>query len=336
MSKGAPIAFHDAPAPAVGGEMISVVIPVFNEEDSIPELYEQLRTTLTEIPSPFEILFVNDGSTDGTQSELAKCARDDSRIKVITLRRNFGQTAAMMAGIDLAGGEIVVLMDGDLQNDPADIPRLVSTLQQGYDVVSGWRKHRQDNLLTRKLPSHLANALISRLSGVGLHDYGCSLKAYRSGLLKEIRLYGEMHRFIPIYTARQGGRVTEIPVNHRSRRYGQSKYTLNRAFKVLLDLIIIKFFEKYMNKPIYIFGGFGILNLLVAFCAGMYAVYLKVVEGFAFIRTPLPLLVVMLFLSGVSSILMGLVAELLMRTYYESQAKPTYLIKSTLNLKELD
>lgn len=314
--------------------MISIVTPIFNEEENIPLLCAKLAEELTGLDREFEVILVNDGSTDASEARLAEVARADARFKVINLRKNFGQTAAMMAGIDHARGEIIVPIDGDLQNDPADIRRMLNTLEEGYDVVSGWRKDRQDGELSRNIPSRVANRLISAISGVHLHDYGCSLKAYRRDVIKGVKLYGEMHRFIPIYASWQGARVTEIPVAHRARIHGTSKYGLERIAKVILDLIVVKFLAQYATKPIYVFGGFGILSIVVSGLAAAYALYLKVFEDVAFILTPLPLLVVMAFITGVMSILMGLLAEIVMRTYYESQGKSVYLVRDTLNFGE--
>lgn len=313
--------------------MISVVIPIFNEKDNIPLLYQKLSQELPTLQRPFEVILVDDGSGDGSDECLADVAQKDKRFKVVSLRRNFGQTAAMMAGIDVARGEIIVPMDGDLQNDPADIRRLIEKLEEGFDVVSGWRKDRQDAELQRNLPSRIANRLISSISGVHLHDYGCSLKAYRRDVIKGVKLYGEMHRFIPIYASWFGAKVTEIPVTHHPRIHGKSKYGLERVAKVILDLLVVKFLAQYATKPIYVFGGFGLANIGVSACAAFYAVWLKLVEGVSFILTPLPLVTVMAFITGIMSILMGLLAELVMRTYYESQGKTVYLIKRTLNIE---
>ncbi|MDH5264808.1 MAG: glycosyltransferase family 2 protein [Betaproteobacteria bacterium] len=312
--------------------MISIVIPILNEADNIPLLHARLSAELPGLGHEFEVILVNDGSTDASEARLADVARADARFKVINLRMNFGQTAAMMAGIDHARGDIIVPMDGDLQNDPADIGRLLDKLAEGYDVVSGWRKDRQDGELRRNLPSRIANRLISVISGVHLHDYGCSLKAYHKDVIKGVKLYGEMHRFIPIYASWQGARVTEIPVAHHPRVHGHSKYGLERVAKVVLDLIVVKFLSKYATKPIYVFGGFGIVSILISIVAGAYALYLKLVENVSFILTPLPLLVVMAFITGVMSILMGLLAELVTRTWYESQGKAVYLVRDTHNL----
>ncbi|MBN2035957.1 MAG: glycosyltransferase family 2 protein [Chitinispirillaceae bacterium] len=312
--------------------LISVIIPLYNEAESVNDLVNQIKDALGKTGSAFEIILVNDGSSDETGALLEKTADSDDRCRVVQLRRNFGQTAALMAGIDHARGEIIVPMDGDLQNDPADIPKLVEKLDQGYDVCSGWRKSRKDHFFRRKLPSIIANMLISWISGVRLKDYGCTLKAYRRSVIKEVRLYGEMHRFIPIYASWFGARVTEVEVNHRSRSHGRSKYGLVRTFKVILDLMVVKFMSGYMQKPIYLFGGFGLLNFLLSFTSFGAMFYYKFCGGKTFIETPLPLLTVLFLLMGVISLFIGLVAEILMRTYYESQHKPVYLIASTRNI----
>jgi glycosyltransferase involved in cell wall biosynthesis len=312
--------------------MLSIVIPVYNEQDNILPLHERLSTTMQQFGEDYEVIIVNDGSSDMTEDNLKSIAVSDPRFKIVNFRRNFGQTAAMMAGIEFASGDIIVGLDGDLQNDPDDIPKLLDKLAEGYDVVSGWRVNRKDAAIKRNLLSRIANWLISRISGIHLHDYGCSLKAYRKHVVKEVRLYGEMHRFIPIYASWQGGKVTEIPVNHHPRIHGSSKYGLERIIKVLLDLMVVKFLASYANKPIYIFGGFGLLSIVIAFAAGLWALYLKFLEHMSFISTPLPLLVVLAFITGVMSILMGLIAEIIMRTYYESQGKQVYLVKDTINL----
>ena len=314
--------------------MLSIVVPVFNEQDNVLPLFDQLRGALAKVNDGFEVVFVDDGSTDQTEANLKKVAEADNRFKIVTFRRNFGQTAAMMAGIDYAAGDIIIPLDGDLQNDPADIPRLLDKLAEGYDVVSGWRQERKDASLRRNLPSRIANRLISRMSGVELHDYGCTLKAYRRQVVKGVRLYGEMHRFIPIYASWEGGRVTEIPVNHFPRIHGHSKYGLERIVKVLLDLLLVKFLSKYATKPIYVFGGFGLIGIAISFLAGLYALYLKFFAGISFISTPLPLLVVLTFVTGIMSILMGLIAEIIMRTYYESQGKQVYLVRETVNIAD--
>jgi glycosyltransferase involved in cell wall biosynthesis len=311
---------------------ISLVIPVHDERENVLALYEALTDALLALRDEHEILWVDDGSTDGTTEILCELARREKSNKVIVLRRNFGQTAAMMAGIDHARGDIIIPLDGDGQNDPADIPRLLDKLSEGYDVVSGWRRERRDGR-RRAWLSRAANALISRVSGVPLHDYGCSLKAYRRDVLTEVRLYGEMHRFIPIYASWQGARVAEIPVTHHPRLRGRSKYGLDRIFKVALDLMVVQFLGRYETKPIYVFGGFGLLTWLVAAAAAVYAVFLKYWGDTTFIQTPLPLIAVISFNTGVMSVLMGFLAELLMRTYFESQHKVPYAVKGAINVE---
>lgn len=314
--------------------MISIVIPLYNERDNVLLLRDRLAEELPRLGCGFEVVLVDDGSADGTDCLLAEVARQDSRFKVVTLRRNYGQTAAMMAGIDFAQGAIIVPMDGDLQNDPADIRHLLARLDEGFDVVSGWRKDRKDATLRRNLPSRIANWLISRISGVHLHDYGCTLKAYRRDAIKGVKLYGEMHRFIPIYAKWMGASVTELPVTHHPRRHGKSKYGLGRTVKVVLDLIVVKFLAKYATKPIYVFGGFGLLTIAGGVVATVLAVYLKYARGVSFILTPLPLLAAMGLITGIMSILMGLLAELMIRTYFESQGKAVYLVKRTANIED--
>ncbi|HAH14995.1 MAG TPA: glycosyltransferase [Chloroflexi bacterium] len=312
---------------------ISVTIPVYNEEQNLSRLCAELIPTLESLRQPWEVVLVNDGSTDGSAAVLDKLAADDPRLKVIHFRRNAGQTAAMMAGFEYARGDIIVPMDADLQNDPQDIPRLLEKLDEGYDVCSGWRQDRQDHALRRNFPSRVANWLISKVSGVRLHDYGCSLKAYRREVIKGVRLYGEMHRFIPIYANWLGAKVTEVPVRHRPRVAGHSSYGLERIFKVLLDLVVVKFLDRYAQKPIYVFGGFGLLNFAVSLAAGLWAVYLKYGAGISFIQTPLPLLVVMSAITGVICVLLGLVAEMVTRNWHESHDKRTYIVGATRNLE---
>jgi glycosyltransferase involved in cell wall biosynthesis len=324
---------------------VSVVIPFFNEEANIAPLLEELYVQLRRLERPFEVIGVDDGSSDGTFAQLSAFAARERTLRCVRFRRNFGQTAAMSAGIELARGEVIVPMDGDMQNDPADIARLLATLDGApeggsgpkgprYDVVSGWRKDRKDKEFGRKLPSRLANRLISTISGVRLHDYGCSLKAYRREVLQDVKLYGEMHRFIPIYASWHGARVTEQVVNHRVRRAGKSKYGLSRTGKVVLDLLVVKFLVSYTTKPIYLFGGFGLLSLLTAFGAFVAALGYKLFGDKSLVQTPLPLLGVLFALVGVLSVLMGLLAELTVRTYYESQGKRPYVIAEELNRPE--
>ena len=311
---------------------VSVITPVYNESESVSTLYDLIRQTLEREGVDWELVLVNDGSTDTSPAKLDALAANDARVKVVHFRRNYGQTAAMMAGIDFASGEIIVAIDADLQNDPADIPRLLAKLREGFDVCSGWRKARKDQALRRNLPSRVANRIISRVSGVRLHDYGCSLKAYRREVVKGVRLYGEMHRFIPIYASWHGARVTEIPVNHNPRVHGKSNYGLERIFKVLLDLMVVKFLFRYAQKPIYVFGGTGLASMALSGLLAAYAVYLKVFEGQSFIRTPVPLLVVFTAMTGIVCILMGLLAEILMRTWHESQNKTVYEVRGTKNI----
>jgi glycosyltransferase involved in cell wall biosynthesis len=309
---------------------ISVFLPVFNEEPNLLPLHAKLDEALKALGRSAEIVYVDDGSSDGSLKILRQIAQLDPRVRVVALRRNYGQTAAMAAGIDAARGKVLIPMDADLQNDPADIARLLDKLDEGYDVVSGWRKNRKDKMVTRKIPSMLANRLISWIGGVPLHDYGCSLKAYRRESLEDVRLYGEMHRFIPIYAAWAGARVTEIPVEHHARTMGKSKYGLSRTLKVVFDLVTIKFMASYQTKPIYVFGSFGLLAFAVSLLSGLYAVILKVIHKATFIQTPLPILSVVMFAVGVQLLLMGLLAEMLVRTYHESQAKSIYAVRERL------
>jgi len=314
------------------GSKISITVPVYNERESLPHLLPRLKSVLERMARPWEVILVNDGSSDGSEAILDDMAREDPRVKVVHFRRNAGQTAAMMAGIDFATGEVIIPIDADLQNDPEDIPRLLEKLDEGYDVCSGWRRDRQDEALRRNLPSRMANRLISWVSGVPLHDYGCSLKAYRRDVIKDVKLYGEMHRFIPIYASWQGGKVTEVPVRHHARQYGASKYGLDRVVKVVLDLMVVIFLDRYAKKPIYVFGGIGMACLGLGFLAGVWALALKFGRGLSLIQTPLPLMVVMMGITGVMCILMGLLAEIVMRTWHESQSKSIYLVKATRNL----
>lgn len=314
--------------------MISVTIPIFNEVENIVPLHQRVSLVLKGLGRPWELILINDGSTDGSGAVLDDIAAGDANVKVVHLRRNYGQTAAMMAGIDFARGDIIIPMDGDLQNDPMDIPRLLAKLDEGFDVVSGWRKERLDAKLTRTFPSWMANRLISVISGVHLHDYGCSLKAYHKSVIKDVKLYGEMHRFIPIYASWQGARVAEIPVIHHSRQFGKSKYGLERSLKVVLDLIVVKFLATFAQKPMYIFGGVGLLSLLVSFVSGAWALWLKFAHDVSFILTPLPLLFVLTAITGIMCILMGLLAELLTRTYFESQDKAIYAVGSVRNVDQ--
>ncbi len=310
---------------------LSLVIPVYNEEENIDLLYEKLLFALSELGRAWEVVFIDDGSSDHSFEHLEKLALQDDRIKVVRFVRNFGQTAALAAGIDHSLGRIIIPMDADLQNDPADVKSLLTKMDEGYDVVSGWRKDRQDEFFTRLIPSWCANKIISTISGVRLHDYGCSLKAYRRSVVKNIRLYGEMHRFVPIYASWQGAKVAEIPVNHHARKFGKSKYGLSRTFKVVLDLITVKFMSSYFTKPIYVFGTAGICAIAVSIVGFAWMLILKYFYDTTFIETPLPVLVAMCFMVGIQFILMGLLAEILMRTYHESQGKRIYAVDTRLN-----
>lgn len=312
---------------------LSVIVPIYNESKSIPILFDSLEGAVEQYD--YEIIAVNDGSKDDSLAQLRLVCGRNHRIKAINFKRNFGQTAAINAGIQHAAGEVIVLIDSDLENDPNDIPKLINRLGEGYDVVSGWRQNRwQGEFLTRKLPSMTANKLISSISGVRLHDYGCTLKAYRRDVIKDVTLYGQMHRFIPVYCAWQGGRVTEMPVNYQPRQFGKSNYGIFRTYKVLLDLVLIKFLEKYMQRPIHFFGGAGILAFLVAFVATVLAAYFKLTDQKDLVETPLPTIASMFFIVGIQLILMGVMAEILMRTYYESQHKTTYTVKELINFDE--
>jgi glycosyltransferase involved in cell wall biosynthesis len=312
---------------------LSIIVPVLNEAHALPELAGGLRQELAKLGRTWEMIFVNDGSTDGSEEILNALADEEDRIRVIHFRRNFGQTAAMMAGFDYSKGKVLIPIDGDGQNDPADIEKMLAVLEQGFDVVSGWRKDRQDNFIKRNAPSILANQLISIVSGVRLHDFGCSLKAYKRTVVDGIRLYGEMHRFLPIYASWHGAKITEVVVNHHPRRAGRSKYGLERVIKVLLDLLVVKFLDSAAQKPMYVFGGCGIFSLVVSGLAFLWMLYLKIFKNFAFITTPVPLIVVMTFMIGMMCILLGLMAEMIMRTFYESQGKPIYNVREIRNLE---
>src|ERR1700754_3276583 len=313
---------------------VSVFLPAYNEEPNLRPLHAKLDAALQSLGRSAEIVYVDDGSNGGSLNILREIAAMDSRVRVVALRRNYGQTAAMAAGIDAARGKVLIPMDADLQNDPADIIRLLQKLDEGYDVVSGWRKNRKDKMVSRKIPSMLANRLISWIGGVPLHDYGCSLKAYRRESLEDVRLYGEMHRFIPIYASWAGARVTEIPVEHHARTMGKSKYGLSRTLKVVFDLMTIKFMASYQTKPIYVFGSFGMLAFAISLLGGLYAVFLKVIHKADFVQTPLPVLCIVMFAVGVQFLLMGLLAEMLVRTYHESQAKAIYAVRERMGFKE--
>ena len=306
---------------------VSVIIPVYNEREVLSELVKTLFDTLRDQPYSWEILFIDDGSSDGSFQQLKSIAEENPEyVIVIALRRNFGQTAAIAAGIDHATGDILVLMDADLQNDPTDIPLLLMKIEEGYDVVSGWRVNRKDNFFTRVLPSKLANKLISWVTGVHLHDFGCTLKAYRKDILTGFRLYGEMHRFIPAYAADVGAKITEVEVKHHPRKFGKTKYGIERTFKVVLDLFTVKFLISYSQKPLYLFGGLGLFLLLGGFGILFFLLIRRLGYGISPFDSPLFPSSILIVLMGFQSILMGLIAELLVRTYHEAQDKPTYNI----------
>lgn len=311
----------------------SIVIPIYNEEDNIDALYGAITGALG-ADEDYEIIMVDDGSSDGSYPALQNLAQRDPRLKVIRLRRNFGQTAAMSAGFDAARGEVIIPMDGDLQNDPSDIPRLLEKLHEGYDVVSGWRSDRKDTFITRKIPSILANRLISSFTGVHLHDYGCTLKAYRREVLEGINLYGEMHRFVPALASQVGARVAELPVKHHPRLHGQSKYGISRTLRVILDLMTVKFLLSYSTKPIQLFGKWGFYTLMAGCASGAATVYMKLFEHYSMNRNPLLILTAFLLFMGVQFIVLGLLGELNARTYYEAQGKPIYVIREKMNFRD--
>src|SRR3972149_2155624 len=313
---------------------ISVVIPVYNEAENIPRLNSSILEVLQKMTEPFEIVYVDDGSADETFPILKKICSQYEYIRAIRLRRNFGQTAAMSAGFDFARGGIIVAMDGDMQNDPADIPALLSKLEEGYDVVNGWRKERKDRLLSRRIPSVIANWIIGRTTGGRLHDYGCSLKAYRAEVIKNVPLYGELHRFIPALASIYGARITEIPVRHHPRISGASKYTLSRTFRVLMDLFTVTFLKFFADRPLHIFGWSGLLLFIMGFFIDGYLAVQKIFFGASLANRPLLLLGTLLILAGLQMFSIGILAEIQIRTYYESQDKPIYSIREIVNIEK--
>ena len=308
---------------------LSVVVPLYNEEESLPHLVEQLLQALRPSGEHFELVLVNDGSSDRTAEVLAQLSHEVTELVAVLLRKNYGQTAAMAAGFDVARGEVIISLDGDLQNDPADIPMLLAKLREGYDLVSGWRHERQDAAIQRKLPSKVANRLIGRVTGVRLHDYGCSLKAYRREVLADLRLYGELHRFLPALAFIEGARITEVKVNHRARQYGSSKYGIDRTFRVLMDLLTVWFMKRFLTRPMYVFGFGGLIAMLASVLASTYLLAVKLMGGDIGNR-PLLTLAVVLGLAGIQLFCFGLLGELLIRTYHESQGRPIYRIRETL------
>lgn len=317
---------------------LSIVIPVYNEEESLPHLHKAIHDAMDPLAEmDWEVVYIDDGSTDGSVKILEEVASQDPlHTTVVEFRRNFGQTAAIAAGIDNSTGEIIVLMDADLQNDPADIPMMLEKIDEGYDVVSGWRVNRQDTFVTRKIPSQTANWLISKVTGVRLHDYGCTLKAYRREVITSFRLYGEMHRFIPAYASSVGAKILEVPVQHHARQYGQTKYGLGRTIKVILDLFTVKFLMSFAHKPIYLFGGAGIILMLISSFLLLFLMVRRLWLNIGVFDSPLFIISVMLLIMGFQSILMGLIAELLARTYHEAQEKPTYSIRQVIMKSPLD
>lgn len=308
---------------------VSLIIPVYNEVESVPHLHQAIRQAMT--GRDYEVIYVDDGSTDGSVEALERLVASDGGVsRLVVLRRNFGQTAALAAGIDHSRGDVLVTLDADMQNDPADIPQLIEKIDEGYDVVSGWRVKRQDTAL-RRIPSQVANWMISRVTGVPLHDYGCTLKAYRREVLEGFHLYGEMHRFIPAYAGGVGARIVEVPVRHHARRFGRAKYGLERTLKVILDLFTVKFLTSYAAKPIYLFGGVGLGLIGTSLVTLLVLLARRISLGEHMIRSPLLLMSTMLFILGAQSILMGLLAELMVRTYHESQAKPTYAVRRVVD-----
>ena len=308
---------------------LSVVVPLYNEEESLPHLVQQLTDALRPSGERFELVLVNDGSSDRTAEVLEQLSHEVTELVAVLLRKNYGQTAAMAAGFDVAQGDVIISLDGDLQNDPADIPMLLAKLREGYDLVSGWRHQRQDAALQRKLPSRIANRLIGRVTGVKLHDYGCSLKAYRREVLSDMRLYGELHRFLPALAFIEGARITEVKVNHRARQYGSSKYGIDRTFRVLMDLLTVWFMKRFLTRPMYVFGFGGLIAMLGSLLASTYLLVVKLMGGDIGNR-PLLTLAVVLGLAGIQLFCFGLLGELLIRTYHESQGRPIYRIRETL------
>jgi len=310
-------------------ESVSIVIPVYEEEESLPHLYESIKKVMDKLKRKYEIVFVDDGSKDGTLRVLESYQKKDPAVVVVSFRRNFGQTAAMAAGFEYAQGDIIVTMDADLQNDPDDIPKLLEKMK-GHDVVSGWRKKRQDKFISRRLPSMIANGLISKVTGVHLHDYGCTLKAYRKEVIKSVRLYGEMHRFIPAIASWVGASITEVETNHHPRKFGKSKYGISRTIRVVLDLITVKFLQSFSTRPIHAFGPGGLLLGFIGFIIALYLSFEKIVLGQSIGGRPLLSLSVLFMILGVQLVIMGLLGEMLARIYHESQGKPIYTVKKVL------
>ena len=310
--------------------MLSIIIPVYNEADNIKFLIKKISDCLKDYR--YEVLFINDGSTDNTEKIIEEIIKLDDRIVCINFKRNYGQTAALQAGFDYSKGKIIVALDGDLQNDPKDIPKLISKINEGFEVVSGWRKKRKDDALSRVLPSKIANYIISKITGVKLHDYGCTLKAYKKEVVKDIKLYGEMHRFIPIYACWEGAKVSEVVVSHNPRYSGESKYGISRVPKVMLDLMVVKFFDKLISRPIHLFGKLGFWLITLGFLFSVYAIWLKIFRDISFILTPLPLLIIFFLLSGMLCVLLGIIAEIQSRIYFQAEGNKSYLVRNIINI----
>ncbi len=319
---------------AINLTKVSVVVPVYNEVEGLPDLVAAITTTMDDLGHPYDLLCVDDGSTDGSGDRLRQLAQQYPCLKAILLRRNYGQTAALAAGFDHAQGSVVITLDGDLQNDPADIPRLLDRLSEGYDLVSGWRRDRQDNTLTRLIPSQVANWLIGHITGVHLHDYGCSLKAYRAEVIRDLNLYGELHRFLPALALIEGARITEIPVRHHPRRYGTSKYGLGRALRVMMDMLTVYFMQTFLTRPMHVFGSLGLLSMAAGVALGIYLTLVKILADQDIGDRPLLVLAVVLLLAGIQLFSFGLLAELLMRTYHESQQRPIYRVREVVGGSE--
>ena len=328
-----PFSCHPLSPETLETPQISIVVPIYNEVESLPRLIEAIQNSLEPTGLTYELICVDDGSRDGSTDLLRQLGATNPILKAVILRRNYGQTPAMSAGFNHSRGEVIVTLDGDLQNDPADIPMLLDKLNEGYDVVSGWRKNRQDKALTRLLPSKIANWIIGRMTDVKLHDYGCSLKAYRAEVAADLKLYGELHRFLPALAVIEGARITEIPVRHHARQFGHSKYGLDRTFRVVMDLLTISFMKKFLTRPMHVFGLLGMLSLLVGVLSGMYLTFLKYGLGQSIGDRPLLILAVLLTLTGIQLFSFGLLAEVLMRTYHESQNRPIYRVREVVTTK---
>ncbi len=313
---------------------LSVIIPVFNEEENLEPLYREITRVLETLGLAFEIIFVDDGSRDSSFAVLKRIQEKDKAVKIIRLRRNFGQTAALSAGFDYARGKVIITMDADLQNDPRDIPALLAKINEGYDVVSGWRQKRRDKFLTRRLPSRVANWLISLLTGVRLHDYGCTLKAFRQEVIKGIRLYGELHRFIPAIASTLGVSIAEVKVNHRPRRFGRSKYTIFRLPRVILDMLTVKFLLSYSTRPLQVFGLLGLVSGLIGFVIALWLSYQRLILKVSSANRPILLLAVLLMVIGIQFVTLGLLAEIMVRTYHESTGKPIYHVREVIEAEE--